>query len=105
MRRFDRFWQGQFAPRGAPDSAPTLPRPGTGNPDFMGICLSEHDYASLRGVRDVKFVHTRVELEEYARCCLETGVKPCLEVWHLGGIWNFNYLAAQGLVVKPYWLE
>ena len=78
---------------------------GTGKPDFMGICLSEHDYASLRGVRDVKFVHTRAELEEYARCCLETGVKPCWEVWQLGGIWNFNYLAAQGLVAKPYWLE
>ena len=81
---------------------------GTGKPDFFAVSLTNHDYRRRhpeRGDYDVYYSHTRKELEQYARVCAEYGVKPHWEIWHLGGLWNFDYLVKQGLVAKPYWLE
>ena len=79
---------------------------GTGKPDFFAVSLTGHDYRRYnekRGHHDVYYDHKRDELIEYARTLRETGVKPNWELWHLGGLWNFNFLKEQGLVEKPYW--
>jgi 3-keto-5-aminohexanoate cleavage enzyme len=98
-----------FGQAGAPwEERKPLLQLGTGKPDFFAVSLTNHDYRRhhpQRGDYDVYYSHTRQELEEYARSCLEYGVKPHWEIWHAGGLWNFEYLAQQGLVAKPYWLE
>ncbi|MBI2989310.1 MAG: 3-keto-5-aminohexanoate cleavage protein [Deltaproteobacteria bacterium] len=98
-----------FGQAGAPlEQRKPLLQLGTGKPDFLAVSLTNHDYRRRhqeRGDYDVYYQHPRQELEEYARCCLENGVKPHWEIWHLGGLWNLEYLAKQGLVAKPYWLE
>jgi 3-keto-5-aminohexanoate cleavage enzyme len=81
---------------------------GAGKPDFMAVSLTNHDYrrhSPERGAFDVYYQHPREELEDYARSLKAAGVKPAWEIWHLGGVWNFNYLVEQGLVEKPYWLN
>jgi 3-keto-5-aminohexanoate cleavage enzyme len=81
---------------------------GDGKPDFLAVSLTGHDYRrhnEERGHFDVYYEHPRSELEDYARSLPAAGVKPAWEVWHLGGIWNFNHLVQQGLVAKPYWLN
>ena len=81
---------------------------GTGRPDFMGISLTNHDYRrhdETRGDHDVYYQHPRPELIEYAQKVMEYGIKPNWEVWHLGGLWNFNFLKDQGLIEKPYWFN
>lgn len=81
---------------------------GTGRPDFFAVSLTNHDYRRHdpeRGDYDVYYSHTREELETYARGCAEFGVKPHWEIWNPGALWNLDYLAKQGLIAKPYWLE
>jgi len=98
-----------FGQAGAPwEQRKPLLQLGTGKPDFFAVSLTNHDYRRhhpQRGDYDVYYSHTRQELEEYARCCAGNGVKPHWEIWHLGGLWNFDYLTKQTLVAKPYWLE
>jgi len=98
-----------FGQAGAPwDERKPLLQLGTGKPDFFAVSLTNHDYRRhhpQRGDYDVYYSHTRQELEEYARSCQEYGVKPHWEIWHAGGLWNFEYLIKEGLVAKPYWLE
>jgi 3-keto-5-aminohexanoate cleavage enzyme len=99
-----------FGQAGAPlDQRKQLLRLGAaGRPDFMAVSLTGHDYrrhSEERGYFDVYYEHPRSELEDYARSLSEAEVKPAWEVWHLGGIWNFNYLMELGLIAKPYWLN
>ena len=81
---------------------------GAGKPDFMAVSLGAHDYrrhSPERGDFDVHYDHPRSELELYARHLREAGVKPAWEVWHLGGLWNLDYLAQRGLLDEPVWLN
>jgi 3-keto-5-aminohexanoate cleavage enzyme len=87
---------------------------GTGRPDFMAFSLTDHDFhrhADTRpneakgGFFDTYFTHTREELVRYAELCLETKIKPTWEIWHLGGVWNFQYLERRGLVEGPHWFN
>jgi len=98
-----------FGQAGAPlDQRKGLLQLGAGKPDFMAVSLTGHDYrrhSEERGDYDVYYEHPRKELEEYARVLPAAGVKPAWEIWHLGGIWNFNYLVDRGLIAKPYWLN
>jgi len=98
-----------FGQAGAPwEERKPLLQLETGKPDFFAVSLTNHDYRRhhpQRGDYDVYYSHTRQELEEYARSCQEYGVKPHWEIWHAGGLWNFEYLIKEGLVAKPYWLE
>ena len=98
-----------FGQAGAPwEQRKPLLELGTGKPDFFAVSLTNHDYRRhhpQRGDYDVYYSHTRNELEEYARGYLENRVKPHWEIWHQGGLWNFEYLTKQNLVAKPYWLE
>ncbi len=81
---------------------------GTGKPDFMGISLTNHDYrrrSEKRGEYDVYYQHPRDEIIEYAESMIEHGITPNWELWHLGGLWNFNFLKERGLVKAPYWFN
>lgn len=80
----------------------------SGRPDFLAVSLTNHDYRRFnkeRGAFDVYYQHPRAELEEYARCLRDTGVRPGWELWHVGGLWNFKYLEEKGLVDRPYWFN
>jgi 3-keto-5-aminohexanoate cleavage enzyme len=68
--------------------------------DMISMIVSHHDEA-FAGL-DVHVLHPREELEEYMRLCNEYGVKPELEVWHAGSIWNMRYLIDKGLLPAPY---
>lgn len=98
-----------FGKAGAPlEQRKSLMQLGADKPDFMAVSLTGHDYRRYsheRGEYDVYYQHKRDELEDYARALASAGIKPAWEIWHLGGVWNFNYLVERGLVAKPYWLN
>jgi len=71
-------------------------------PDMISVMLSHHDEAFT--LEDVYRIHTRKELEGYAKLCREHAVKPEFEVWHTGSIWSLNYLIGKKLLDKPYYL-
>lgn len=73
------------------------------NPDMMSIILTHHDEQFAKEAFNI--LHMKSELEEYCALCLKHGVKPEFEVWHLGAVWNLNYLEAKQLVKKPYFLS
>jgi 3-keto-5-aminohexanoate cleavage enzyme len=68
--------------------------------DMISMIVSHHDEA-FTGL-DVHVLHPREELEEYMRLCNQYRVKPELEVWHAGSIWNMHYLIDKGLLPAPY---
>jgi len=68
--------------------------------DMMSIIISHHDEA-FAGL-DVYKLHSREELAEYMRLCQQYGVKPELEVWNTGSIWNMNWLIERDLLKPPY---
>jgi len=72
----------------------------TQHADMISMIVSHHDEA-FTGL-DVHVLHPREELEEYMRLCNQYGVKPELEVWHAGSIWNMRYLIDKGLLPAPY---
>ena len=72
-------------------------------PDMMSIILTHHDEQFAKEAFNI--LHTKSELEEYSKLCRKYGVKPEFEVWHLGALWNLEYLEKKGLVSKPYFLS
>jgi 3-keto-5-aminohexanoate cleavage enzyme len=72
----------------------------THHADMVSMIVSHHDEA-FTGL-DVHVLHPREELEEYMRLCNQYCVKPELEVWHAGSIWNMRYLIDRGLLPAPY---
>jgi 3-keto-5-aminohexanoate cleavage enzyme len=68
--------------------------------DMISMIVSHHDEAFV-GL-DVHVLHPREELAEYMRLCNEHHVKPELEIWNTGSIWNMQYLIDQGLLPAPY---
>jgi len=69
-------------------------------PDMLSIILNHHDEAFAQ--TECLVLHSRQELEEYARLDREYGVVPEFEVWHAGSVWNLKYLIDMGLVEPPY---
>ena len=68
--------------------------------DMISIVLNHHDEAFAQVECNV--LHTKEELTEYATTCRKYDVRPELEVWHAGSIWNLNYLIGKGLLERPY---
>ncbi len=68
--------------------------------DMMSIIVSHHDEAFAR--QDFHVLHPREELEEYMRLCNQHRLKPELEIWNTGSIWNMNYLIKKGLLKPPF---
>ena len=76
-------------------------------PDMMSICFNAHD-ESFQPDPDYPAVelygiHDRGELEAYCRYTKEYGVKPEVEAFHYGGIWNAMRLVKMGLLDTPVW--
>jgi 3-keto-5-aminohexanoate cleavage enzyme len=72
----------------------------TEHADMISMIVSHHDEA-FAGL-DVHVLHPREELEEYMRLCSQYQVKPELEIWHGGSIWNMQYLIDRNLLPAPY---
>jgi len=72
----------------------------TEHADMISMITSHHDEA-FAGL-DVHVLHPREELAEYMRLCNAYHVKPELEIWHAGSIWNMRYLIDKGLLPAPY---
>jgi 3-keto-5-aminohexanoate cleavage enzyme len=68
--------------------------------EMISMIVSHHDEA-FAGL-DVHVLHPREELEEYMHLCNQYRVKPELEIWHGGSIWNMRYLIDKGLLAAPY---
>jgi 3-keto-5-aminohexanoate cleavage enzyme len=68
--------------------------------DMISMIVSHHDEAFVD--LDVHVLHPREELAEYMRLCQQYYVKPELEIWHAGSIWNMQYLIDKGLLPAPY---
>jgi 3-keto-5-aminohexanoate cleavage enzyme len=71
-----------------------------GRADMISIILNHHDEAFAE--LDCMKLHSKQELEEYARLCRKYRVAPEFEVWHAGSIWNLNHLIKKRLLAKPY---
>jgi 3-keto-5-aminohexanoate cleavage enzyme len=68
--------------------------------DMLSIILNHHDEAFVEV--DCLKLHSKQELERYARLCARHHVAPEFEVWHAGSIWNLNYLINKKLLKPPY---
>jgi 3-keto-5-aminohexanoate cleavage enzyme len=68
--------------------------------DMISIILNHHDEAFKE--LDCLKLHSKEELEQYARLCAEYHVAPEFEVWHAGSVWNLNYLIGKKLLKPPY---
>ena len=68
--------------------------------EMISMIVSHHDEA-FTGL-DVHVLHPREELIAYMHLCQQYHVKPELEVWHSGSIWNTRFLLEQGLLPLPY---
>jgi len=71
-----------------------------GKSDMLSIILNHHDEAFAEV--DCLKLHSKQELEIYARLCSRYHVTPEFEVWHAGSIWNLNYLINRNLLKPPY---
>ncbi len=68
--------------------------------DMISIILNHHDEAFKE--LDCLKLHSKEELEQYARLCAQYHVAPEFEVWHAGSVWNLNYLIGKKLLKPPY---
>lgn len=68
--------------------------------DMMSIIVSHHDEAFTQ--QDFHVLHPREELQQYMELCAAHNIKPELEVWNTGSIWNMNWLIERGLLKPPY---
>jgi len=67
--------------------------------DMISIILSHHDEAFLE--EDFNVLHTKEELVTYAKTCAQYGLVPEFEVWHIGSIWNLQYLIKKDVMNYP----
>lgn len=76
-------------------------------PDMMSICFNAHDESFQPDPEyppvELYGIHDREELEKYCRFTNQYGVKPEIEAFHYGAIWNANRFIAQGLLATPVW--
>jgi 3-keto-5-aminohexanoate cleavage enzyme len=76
-------------------------------PDMMSVCFNAHDecFEYDPGYPPVELygIHSREELREYCKLTAEHGIKPEVESFHYGGIWNAVRMVSQGLLKTPVW--
>lgn len=77
-------------------------------PDMMSICFNAHDecFENEPGYPPVELygLHNRDELTEYCQVTSEFGVKPEVEAFHYGGVWNALRMVERGLLKTPVWV-
>jgi 3-keto-5-aminohexanoate cleavage enzyme len=70
-------------------------------PDMMSVIISHHSEAFTDVSIDL--LHTWDEFTAQLKLCDEYNVKPELEIWHTGGIWNLvRLLEKKMLKLPPY---
>ena len=76
-------------------------------PDMMSICFNAHDECFQPDPNyppvELYGIHDREELEKYCRFTRQNGVKPEVESFHYGGIWNARRFINMGLLDTPVW--
>lgn len=76
-------------------------------PDMMSVCFNAHDecfdYEPGQAPVELYGIHSRDELEEYCRLTASHGIKPEVEAFHYGGIWNATRMVEKGLLREPVW--
>jgi 3-keto-5-aminohexanoate cleavage enzyme len=76
-------------------------------PDMMSVCFNAHDecfepdpdYPPV----ELYGIHDREELAEYCKVTAAHGIKPEVEAFHCGGVWNAMRMVNQGLLKTPVW--
>ena len=76
-------------------------------PDMISVCFNAHDecfhpdpdYPPV----ELYGIHSRDELREYAEVTKQYHVKPEIEAFHMGAIWNAERLLGRGFLAKPCW--
>jgi 3-keto-5-aminohexanoate cleavage enzyme len=76
-------------------------------PDMMSICFNAHDecfqpdpdYPPI----ELYGIHSREELEGYCRETRKNGIKPEVESFHYGAVWNAMRFVKAGLLDLPVW--
>ncbi len=76
-------------------------------PDMMSICFNAHDECFQPDPEyppvELYGIHDRIELENYCRLTKQHGVKPEVESFHYGAIWNAQHFIEKGLLDTPVW--
>jgi 3-keto-5-aminohexanoate cleavage enzyme len=76
-------------------------------PDMMSICFNAHDECFQPDPNyppvELYGIHSREELEGYCRETRKNGVKPEVESFHYGAIWNALHFVKAGLLDSPVW--
>ena len=77
-------------------------------PDMVSVCFHPHDECFCYDEPqhppiDLYAIHDRDELTEYGRFTLEHGIKPEIENFQFGGVWNAQRLLEQNLLQTPVW--
>lgn len=68
-------------------------------PDMMSVHIA-HQAEYFAGLKE-DYLHTHEEIRAYLKLCDKWGVKPELEAFHTGAIWNLNYLLKENLLKLP----
>lgn len=76
-------------------------------PDMMSVAFNAHD-EHFQPDPDlppncIYSLHPIDELRQYATTLPAQGVKPEVEVFHSGAIWNLQKLHSEGLLAEPLW--
>ena len=76
-------------------------------PDMMSVAFNAHDEHFQpdpeHPPNTIYSLHPIEELREYAVELPRHGVKPEIEVFHSGAVWNLNKLHSEGLLSEPVW--
>lgn len=76
-------------------------------PDMMSICFNAHDECFQPDPNyppvELYGIHDREELEKYCRFTKANGIKPEVESFHYGAVWNARRFIDMGLLDTPVW--
>jgi 3-keto-5-aminohexanoate cleavage enzyme len=76
-------------------------------PDMMSICFNAHDECFQPDPNyppvELYGLHDREELEKYCHYTKQYGIKPEVESFHYGAVWNANRMIQKGILDTPVW--
>ncbi|HLJ90356.1 MAG TPA: 3-keto-5-aminohexanoate cleavage protein [Candidatus Angelobacter sp.] len=77
------------------------------HPDMMSICFNAHDECFQPDPQyppvELYGIHDREELENYCRLTQQYLIKPEVEAFHYGAIWNAQRMIQKGILDTPVW--
>lgn len=77
------------------------------SPEMMSVAFNAHDEYFQPDpeypANAIYSLHPLEELRDYGRTLPESGVKPEIEVFHSGAVWNLGKLHSEGLLEEPLW--